>query len=49
MGIRLMVVSRIKMLDVIEEQLQILEDSTSTPSDKEKAKLIARLLMRIVE
>ncbi len=48
MGIRLMVVSRIRMLDVIEEQLQILEDSTSTPSDKERAELIAKLLMRIV-
>jgi hypothetical protein len=47
MGTRLMVVSRYKMLEAVEQQLAILEDEESRPSDKSRAQLIAEILIRI--
>lgn len=47
MGTQFLTVSRIRMLEAIEDQLRILQDESSTPLDIERAELRAHLLMRI--
>jgi len=47
LGTKLITVSRIRMLEAIEDELAILQDSNATLLQKEMAELAAKLLIRI--
>jgi hypothetical protein len=47
MGTKFMIVSRIRMVEAIEDQLRILQDKSSTTLEIERAELRAELLIRI--
>lgn len=48
-GSKYMIVSRIKMMEALEQQLRILEDQRSTLVEKERARLRTELLLRVAE
>ena len=48
MGTKFMIVSRIRMVEAIEDQLRILQDKSSTTLEIERAELRSELLIRII-